>query len=1319
MVVCAAVCLLVPIAVAAADGIPVPAEVWWSKGWHLAMAGIVAALLLWNFVLRGRMTTERARVCESTTLLEETTAFYAALLRTAAEGVIVQDAQGHIQFCNPAAAAALGRAQGQLIDPAGGDWLAGAVCEDGTPLAAENTPVARALATGEPQRGVVVGVTRPDGERVWICANSDVVAVGAGQPVLVMTTFADVSERFRMVDELHTTSSTLETVMRNLPGTVFRLFYPNEGEKCVLFADGMPVGGVEWSQVPRDSEFFKTVFHPDDIELLYEEVPRRLRECGQSEHTFRFLLPDGRTMWLHAWERVVEQRADGYVTAGMAIDVTREVENRLALEQSQQRLRETSGRLDAVVDNLPGVAFRMIYTPDGQIRPLYVSAGCHEYLGASPEELCSWDIQSLRVFNSPPSPAVVADHYRQLAETGRYEGVQVYRGRNGQHFHMLVRSRMVAQDGENLIVDGIAIDISGRIRAENELRATSERMEALIANLPGSIARLHYYADDRKRMLYVDGGAIRAIPGTQEQLLGASPEELLELFHPEDRHRLFHEVPAELRATGECIHEFREFMPGGETRWFRAREKVISRNGDEMIAEALVLDVTEEIAARQARQDSDDRYREMVESVNAVTWEFDMAAGVFTYVSPQAVALSGYSLEEWLQPGFWAAHIHADDRDFAVNYCMSASLRGEDHDFEYRMVKADGQPIWLRDCVHVQTRDGELYRLRGVMFDITERKSHEQGLERINRVLRTMGGGKEALVHSHSEPELLSQMCQAIVGSGSYRMAWIGMADDGGMETLRVVAHAGHEDGFFAAHGGAPRDVAAIAAVFATGRPHVAADVEDMFTDDPWMAAAAERGYRASIVLPLQGASGVFGCLAIHDGEPDSFASEEIVAFFVDLADNLAFGISAIRERQLREEMELQLSQIRKMEALGQLAGSVAHDFNNLLGAILGFAQFVQEDSASTDPRYFHAARIVAASKRGKALIGQILSFSRRGDLKREGFLVAEMVEEIIALLSASIPAATAITSMIADGPMVVEGDRDQLGQVLFNLIINAHDALEGDPGKVLVELRPTWPEGEPFRRLAARPAKGDGAAEVWCDAEGCAHAVMGSFDGAVPHISLVVGDTGCGMDTTVLQRMFTPFFTTKEKGHGTGLGMAIVQNAVQAHGGAILVRSRPNAGTSIEVVLPASDVSILPPAETIAALPSMAVAGGRVMLVDDDADFSEMLLAALERAGYEVTPYGDPREALADMREHVDAWDAVVADQTMPHMSGIDMIREMRGLRPGMPCILCTGYALENLDDAKLKAAGVRALFRKPLEVAELLRVLAVAVDESKHSAN
>ncbi len=980
---------------------------------------------------------------------------YRELVAALPVGIVTVDDCGRLVLCNDAAATISGR---QLVAGEVPWWPDGWIyLSDGTPIGREERLSDRVRREGRPLHDVEVFFRRPDGSRADTLVSSTPMRDSSGAVSAVVITLVDITERKRAEEALRDTTHKLETMISNLPGNLFRLRYRADDSKELLFVDGLlarHMGRHTYQPAQVAPEDYRKLFHPDDQELLFVEVPRRLRETGESEQTFRFLTPDGGVAWLRARERVVER------------------------------------------------------------------------------------------------------------------------------------------SGDEMITEGITLDVTAEMRAEEELRHAHRTLETLISNLPGNVFRLRYLANGLKKLLFADGGVLRQVPGMREWMLALSPEEFAATFPEENRRLLFEEIPRRLRQSGQSEQTFCQTQPDGGVQWLRAWERVVEQDGDEMITEGIVIDVSEEMRAKVS-------------------------------------------------------------------------------------------------------------------------------LERINRALTTLSQGNEALVRATDETELFAAMCRVVVETGGYRMAWVGVVDYDAGKTLRPVAHAGVEDGYLSlariSWGDDVRAQGPGGMAIRTGLPQINDDTAANDAMAPWRDAALARGYRSCIALPLKAETGVFGCLGIYAAEPSAFNADEIT-LLVDLANNLAYGVSAMRERRRREEVERHLSQVQKLEALGQLAGSVAHDFNNLLGAMLGFARFIAEDAAEGDPARHYAQRILAAGQHGKALVGQILSFARRGEVKRGRVAVSQLLADIRTLVGASIPATTRFTVQVADTDAEVEVDADHLTQVMLNLCLNAHDALSGRPGSVAMLARPTVPDDDALLRLRGR--SGADAAQVietWGDEDGTAHAVSGTFDPAADHVSLVVSDEGCGMDTQVLEQAFSPFFTTKVKGAGTGLGLAAVHGIVLAHGGALAVESRVGQGSRFEVVLPraAGEALVgnaaLPPVVALVAPPASC----HVLLVDDDPHFGDMLLTGLERRGFEVSPCADPLEALAGMREFGDAWDVMITDYTMPDMTGLELIRAVKAIRPELPCILCTGYSESQLDDHVLGEAGVFALLRKPVDMDELADALARAMRE------
>jgi signal transduction histidine kinase/ActR/RegA family two-component response regulator len=428
--------------------------------------------------------------------------------------------------------------------------------------------------------------------------------------------------------------------------------------------------------------------------------------------------------------------------------------------------------------------------------------------------------------------------------------------------------------------------------------------------------------------------------------------------------------------------------------------------------------------------------------------------------------------------------------------------------------------------------------------------------------------------------------------------------------------------------------------------------------------------------------------------------------------------ISAAKQAEVRRQLlEAQLRESQKMEAIGTLAGGIAHDFNNIVAAILGNASLARDALPADAPAATHLSQILQAGDHARSLVQQIVAFSRRQPLARVAQPLAPLVEAAAGLLRATLPAGVELRTTLSEQPVWAQVDANQLQQVLMNLGTNAWHALE--------QLAPGRPEaGGTLARGADAVARGGGpkAPEAGRIELGLTCSSLG--DDAVtslpglrpgPHAHLWVADNGSGMDEATLARIFEPFFTTKPVGQGTGLGLSVVHGIVAAHQGAITVRSRPGEGTRFDLYFPLAD-------EAQASTPSRAPADGaasrgrgeRLLYVDDDAVMVMMVEALLERAGYRVRSFIDARAALEVLRAEPEAFDLVITDYNMPELSGLDVVRALRFIRPALPVIISSGYLSEDIR-AAARHAGVRHLLQKEYSTEQLVPLVQQVLEEAR----
>ena len=391
-----------------------------------------------------------------------------------------------------------------------------------------------------------------------------------------------------------------------------------------------------------------------------------------------------------------------------------------------------------------------------------------------------------------------------------------------------------------------------------------------------------------------------------------------------------------------------------------------------------------------------------------------------------------------------------------------------------------------------------------------------------------------------------------------------------------------------------------------------------------------------------------------------------------------------------RAQLEMQLRQAQKMEAIGQLTGGIAHDFNNILQSVLGnlmlAGERVEELGDAKLARYLDRAQI--STRRARELIQQMLTFSRGKRGEPRVLALAPLVTEAAKLLRPTLPSTIELSVETKEDLPTVKVDRVQAEQVLLNLCINARDAMGGH-GSIA---------------LAVRQAPHAGGV---CTA--CRQRFAGRF------VELAVCDTGPGIAPEVVDRMFEPFFSTKEVGKGSGMGLSMVHGIVHEHGGHVVVDTAPGRGAVFRVLLPAVSGVIAPEKkQTVAkARPKLS---GTVLVVDDEHMLLEFMGDLLSGWGLEVTLKASGIEAKHAFAAEPQRYDLVLTDHTMPRVTGLELARQIRGIRPDTPVILYTGYG-EDIAEAQLAAAGVRALARKPVEPGELFTLLKVNLKQNRNA--
>ena len=385
----------------------------------------------------------------------------------------------------------------------------------------------------------------------------------------------------------------------------------------------------------------------------------------------------------------------------------------------------------------------------------------------------------------------------------------------------------------------------------------------------------------------------------------------------------------------------------------------------------------------------------------------------------------------------------------------------------------------------------------------------------------------------------------------------------------------------------------------------------------------------------------------------------------------------SLRMAAEKQRLERELRQRRKMEALGTMAAGISHDFNNILTAILGYTE-LSRMALKDSPVVEHLDNVLTAGYRAKELIKQVLSFSRRREQTLAPLHLHLPLAEVLKLLRASTPSSISIVERLDKDCGPVLADATQIHQVIMNICTNAVNAMEESGGVLTVTL----------------------------DAQTLDTGAVPGWDlGPGDYVRMVFADSGPGISPELQERIFDPYFTTKEGSEGTGMGLAVVHGIVSSHGGAVTVDSEPGKGAVFTVYLPraAADAADNP---LMAESVEDGAAGEVVLVVDDEEPVALVTSRILANLGYQVKTATSAEQGLALFEADPQRFDLVLTDQTMPNMKGSDLARKIREIRPGMPVVLCSGYG-KKFPEKELEEIGACAFLLKPFNLPELAAVV------------
>jgi len=684
-------------------------------------------------------------------------------------------------------------------------------------------------------------------------------------------------------------------------------------------------------------------------------------------------------------------------------------------------------------------------------------------------------------------------------------------------------------------------------------------------------------------------------------------------------------------------------LPNNIPMTLRASGGVIIENNEVSRLYGSFQDITDMRGAERKWLYEHDRFMNLVDSMNGVVWEVDGISGEFIYMSQQVETIFGFTMEQLNRPEFMEGLIFEDDLINMKKLRSSHVKLKQGYVVDYQMLTGNGRIVWLHDVVSITLDQDDKTLIRGITVDITERKNLEQ--------------------ENKSSNELL-QSALDIASATAFHFDII--KDELAWESVSSSI--------------------------------------DVFNDP----------IKSSISALIKDVIKTTFNSLLTDKGLDNYKFEKVLSFYDDNTNyreylvflkvefdkyNVPSHINGLcqdvtekaLEDQEKRNLNSQLQQAQKMEAIGQLTGGIAHDFNNILASILGFTSLALDRCVSDDETQLrdYLSEVVVAGEKARDLVSQMLVFSRTSDDEVTNPVDVKLsVQEILKLLQASLP--TSVTFHTSFAPVIpkVKLHPVKINQLLMNLCINASHAM-GGKGQIEIKIK---------SRLIKNVNKDKPMLDVTNES---------LVDGE--YVSISVIDTGEGISNEHLQKIFDPFFTTKDVGIGSGMGLSMVLGIVRQYKGYIFVNTEAGVGTEFKILLPTSVADSKANTDIDTQVHhdnESSQKSGNILIVDDEVSIVKFLSHLLEGAGFQVTGYSSSIDALAAIEKDPDYFNLLITDQTMPNLTGLEMIEVLRKMDNHIPVILCSGYSvhMENIESEFTEHQG---FIPKPINPEQLLTMI------------
>ncbi|HRU88691.1 MAG TPA: PAS domain S-box protein [Syntrophales bacterium] len=936
--------------------------------------------------------------------------------------------------------------------------------------------------------------------------------------------------------------------------------------------------------------------------------------------------------------------------------------------QAETARRESEEKYRLLVEN----SYDLIWTMTAAGVFTYVSPSWRRVLGHDPAAIVGRPFQSMV---HPDDVAVCEAYLREAISARREMPGPAYRVRHADgawRWHMASGAPVFAADGSFVSFVGVSRDITERRRTEEALKEGEKRLQDILHGSPipafviGKDHRILYWNHALERY---SGIAAAEVVGTDQhwRAFYTAPRPCLAdliLAGEIDRIPVWYEGKYSRSQVIDDAFEATDFFPdmrGGTWLYFTAAP-IRDADGALIGAVETLTDITEQKRSEEALRESQRQLADIIGFLPDATIVIDKAGKVIAWnraielmTGVPAAAMLGRGDYEYALP------FYGERRPILIDLALHP-----DADVEQRYVSVKWQGnVLVGEAYMPNLRGGRAYMLgtasplydtRGnivgaieTIRDITDRRQMEEALVAEGRRLASILDGTPvpAFVIDREGKVILWNRSNEIY-TGKSKAEMLGKRID------LSFLHRGE-------------------------RIPSIAELMLVMTDEEIIGRYGSIGLRRSDILDE--ALEVVSNIWLRGEERIMFIQAKRIS---GPGEEIIGVIQAAQDITERMRLENQFRQAQKMEAIGTLAGGIAHDFNNILGVIMGYTELYMEQVRDRPKVHHSMGEVLKAAHRAKDLVQQILTFSRRTPQEKRPTTLVPIVKEAAKFMRASLPATIEIKLKIEASSDVIMADATQMHQVLMNLCTNAGQAMMESGGRLEIVMEEVFIGGEERGRF---PSLERGR-----------------------YVKVSVRDTGHGIKPENMEKIFEPYFTTKKKGEGTGLGLAVVHGIVRDHGGEVVAESVIDRGSVFSVYLPLLERPVVENGETSPA----SLPGGteNILFIDDEEMLVNLGKVSLEQLGYRVTGATDPVAAIEIFRKNSDGFDLVITDKTMPRLTGYDVLREIRGIRADVPFIFCSGFQ-DKEDMERHSRLGIDCFIAKPIAIRQLAAAIRQILDK------